>query len=88
MQFFKDGDGQLSSMRLIQISVVATILFTFILANFAMVFNAIRLHTPVAGIIDFPVQSVWLIGTILAGKVAQGFFVEKKDGANANTPSA
>jgi hypothetical protein len=78
MGFFKDGTGQLSSMRLTQFLVVFVILLVFVAVNGAAVFAAITTKTPLTMIVDFPVQAVLLVTAVITGKVLQGVFVENK----------
>ena len=75
-QFFKDQTGQFSMMRLGQFMVILAILLVFLAANAAIVINAIKKGDAVT-IADFQPQMVWMIGIVIAGKVAQGAFVEK-----------
>ena len=77
MDFFKDGTGALSSMRLTQVLVVTVILVVFILANIAAFIVAIKARVAPSAILDFPVQAVLLICAVIGGKVAQGALVEK-----------
>jgi hypothetical protein len=84
-QFFKDGTGQLSSVRLIQFLIVVTVLSIFIVENICAIIIALKTSKfPV--LIDFPIQSALLIAAVLGGKVAQTIFAETqgKDGDNGN----
>jgi hypothetical protein len=72
MQFFQDGAGELSMMRLCQWAVVMAIVLTFVAANGVAMYEAIRSTTIVFNhIIDFPPEAKWVIGVAVAGKAAQ-----------------
>lgn len=89
MGFFRDGTGQLSMMRLLNFLVVVAILLVFIAVNGAVIYNSIKTSNPVplTAMIDFAVQCSLLIMGVLGLKVAQGYFVEKKQSSGAEGKS-
>jgi hypothetical protein len=76
-QFFEDGTGALSMMRLVMFLVISVILIAFILENIASAYVAIsRGYQP--AIVDFAVQCVAVIALILTGKVVQSSIAERE----------
>jgi len=75
-QFFVDGKGELSMMRLSQFLVVVCVLIVFIAANVTMMISALKHGTGVV-IQDFQPQMIFALGVIIAGKVIQSATAEK-----------
>jgi hypothetical protein len=61
--------------------VVSAILLVFVAVNGVVLFNALKVQTPVpiTQIVDFSIQAFSLIIAVLGIKVAQGYLVEKGD---------
>jgi hypothetical protein len=75
-QFFVDGKGELSMMRLCQFIVVVTVVVVFITANVAMIIAAFKKGCSVE-ILDFKPQMIWALGVVIAGKAVQTIIGEK-----------
>ena len=71
LQFFKDGTGAFSMMRLTQFLVVAVILLVFIVVNVAVAIIESKKGIAPTGIVDFPTQCVYMLGIVIGGKVLQ-----------------
>lgn len=78
MQFFQDGTGENSNMRLLVAIVVIAIVVTWVAANIAMAWNA--MHGGHLAIVPMDDKMLWAIGIALSGKVAQAA-VENKSKA-------
>jgi uncharacterized membrane-anchored protein len=65
VQFFKDGTGQLSMMRLITFLVIVVILLVWLIVNIISVLKGGSV------ILDFQPQMVYIIGLVIVGKVGQ-----------------
>jgi hypothetical protein len=84
-QFFQDGTGTLSMMRLCQFVAIMAIILIFVIANATAMYEAVRSATIVFDrIIDFPPEAKWVIGAVIAGKAAQTFGENKNGGGNAS----
>lgn len=77
-QFFEDGMGALSMMRLMMFLVISTILVAFILENVAAAYVSIA-HGYQLAIVDFAVQCVAVIALVLTGKVVQSSIAEREE---------
>lgn len=86
-QFFQDGTGALSMMRLCQFLVVVVVLFVFLEANIVASVNAVITKTVAAPIIDFREQMIFALLVIIGGKVAQTVFGEKQEEKPTSPPA-
>jgi len=75
-QFFKDGTGELSQMRLIMFWVVAVILGIFVLGNIAAMIHAVQAKEAFR-FVDFAPQMIYALGLVIMGKVGQAALAEK-----------
>lgn len=76
-QFFKDGDGALSQMRLCVFMVVCAILVVFLSGNVTNMITALT-NKATFTIVDFAPQMIWALGIVLTGKAVQSATAEKK----------
>ena len=81
-QFFQDGTGAFSMMRLCQFAAIMAIILVFVVANATAMYEAVRSATIAFDrIIDFPPEAKWVIGAVIAGKAAQAFGEAKSEEA-------
>jgi nitrogen fixation/metabolism regulation signal transduction histidine kinase len=75
-QFFQDGTGALSQMRLCMFLIVIAILSVFLFGNITNIMHAIRTKTAFI-IVDFAPQMMIALGIVIGGKVFQSATGEK-----------
>ena len=76
-QFFQDGTGALSQMRLCMFLTIIVILSVFLFGNVINMITAIKSKSAFV-IIDFAPQMMVALGIIIGGKVLQSSTAEKQ----------
>ena len=71
--------GIASTIRVISVTVCVAIIAVWVTANIVYWFRGNN------GIVDFAPQCVWIIGTVLAGKVGQAIIEKQPDNSDKPT---
>ena len=82
----RDGDGNISSMRVCLVLCVLAVIGVFLVSNIIMWIKVLTTPNAVLTILDFQPQMVWILAIGFGGKVAQSFTENLSSPPLSNTP--